>query len=185
MAKKPIKQYATLTDDSGADALSVATGGAVTVGADADNIRNVMKRANIRTPGYSMTMTAISSSLVRAYSNAYTGTDVSSAGAYLVSICWNDNAVGSINYRNTITGIVSIVNGYNGSAVTRYAYWTSLSVNMRAGGPSAPTITVDFETATGATGIPFSTSERWNVALNGANIAASFGEYQATCIRLN
>jgi hypothetical protein len=32
MAKKPIKQYATLTDDSGADALSVATGGAVTAG---------------------------------------------------------------------------------------------------------------------------------------------------------
>jgi hypothetical protein len=32
MAKKPIKQYATLTDDSGADALSVATGGAVTLG---------------------------------------------------------------------------------------------------------------------------------------------------------
>jgi hypothetical protein len=30
MARKPIKQYATLTDDSGADALSVATGGAVT-----------------------------------------------------------------------------------------------------------------------------------------------------------
>jgi hypothetical protein len=32
MARKPIKQYATLTDDLGADALSVATGGAVTAG---------------------------------------------------------------------------------------------------------------------------------------------------------
>jgi hypothetical protein len=35
MARKPIKQYATLTDDSGAEALSVATGGAVTVGVTA------------------------------------------------------------------------------------------------------------------------------------------------------
>lgn len=32
MANKPIKQYATLTDEAGVEAMTVATGGAVTVG---------------------------------------------------------------------------------------------------------------------------------------------------------
>jgi hypothetical protein len=45
MAKKPIKQYATLTDDSGADALSVATGGAVTVGVAAGTQTHIVNGA--------------------------------------------------------------------------------------------------------------------------------------------
>lgn len=52
---------------------------------------------------------------------------IGKSAQYLVTITGNPNEAGSSFYRDSITGIITIITGWTGSATASYIYWTELA----------------------------------------------------------
>jgi hypothetical protein len=122
MANKPIKQYATLTDEAGVEAMTVATGGAVTVGpsgfSGTHSINgNVYVNSRTFTLASDATATFVSGNIpylhtirIDASGNLRVGQFVTTGGASTAALFVQCVGVGSINLSNTLNnaGTVNI-----------------------------------------------------------------------------